>query len=102
MKKWIPVLGSIAVIGFAIIAFSTSSSRGSARHELIERLDSKTSKVELFWDAPPTTVKKLPAVVYVHGVQEEGRPGATNLVKGGVLSSTAKLGYFAAAMSMPG
>ena len=59
-------------------------------------------KVEIFWDAPQKADKKLPAIVYVHGAQDERRPGAINLVKGEVLSSTAKLGFFAAAMSMPG
>jgi len=101
MKKWIPVVLLVA-IGLTIIAFSVASSKGSAHHELVERLDSKASKVELFWDAPQKTDKKLPVIVYIHGVQDEGRPGAINLVKGGILSSSAKLGYFAAAMSMPG
>ena len=101
MKKWIPIV-AIIVIAIPVIAFSTSSSRGAGHRELIERLDSKTNKVELFWDAPPKTDHKLPAILYVHGVQDEGRPGAINLAKGGILSSTAKLGYFAAAMSMPG
>jgi dipeptidyl aminopeptidase/acylaminoacyl peptidase len=101
MKKWIPV-AVIVVIVIGVVAFSTFSSRNSGHHELIERLDSKTKKVEIFWDAPQKPDKKVPAIVYVHGVQDERRPGAINLVNGEVLSSTAKLGYFAAAMSMPG
>ena len=56
----------------------------------------------LFWDATQKTDKKLPAIVYIHGVQDEGRPRAINLVKGGILSSTGMLSYCAAAMSMPG
>jgi dipeptidyl aminopeptidase/acylaminoacyl peptidase len=104
MQKWRFVFAIVAavMIGVAVRAFSTASPRASAHHELIERLDSKTRKVELFWDAPQKSDKKLPAIVYVHGVQDEGRPGAINLVNGDVLSSTAELGYFAAAMSMPG
>src|SRR6185503_17910059 len=96
------VIVAIVAVGFAVRALSTSSPASSAHRELVERLDSKSSKVELFWDAPPSANEKLPAIVYVHGVQGEDRPGAMNLVKGGVLSATAKLGYFAAAMSMPG
>jgi dipeptidyl aminopeptidase/acylaminoacyl peptidase len=96
------VIVAIVAVGFAVRALSTSTPASSAHRELVQRLDSKTSKVELFWDAPPSANKKLPAIVYVHGVQGEDRPGAMNLVKGGVLSATAKLGYFAAAMSMPG
>ena len=102
MKKWMPI-SAIIVVGLAIVGLSISSSRSSGHHELIKRLDSKTGKVvEFFWDAPQKTDKKLPAIVYVHGVQDESRPGAIKLVKGDVLSSTAKMGYFAAAMSMPG
>ena len=105
MKKWtsaLVIVFALVAIGFAVRAFSTSSPQNSAHQELVERLDSKTSKVELFWDAPQATNKKLPAIVYVHGVQGEERLGAINLAKGGILSDTAKRGYFAAAMSMPG
>ena len=101
MKKWMPI-SAIIVVGLGVVGVSISSSRSSGHHELIDRLDSKMGKVELYWDAPQKTDKKLAAIVYVHGVQGEGRPGAINLVKGDVLSSTAKMGYFAAAMSMPG
>jgi dipeptidyl aminopeptidase/acylaminoacyl peptidase len=58
--------------------------------------------MEVFWEAPANPEKKWPAIVYIHGVQDESGPGAINFVKGGLLSSTAKLGYFAVGMSMPG
>ena len=70
--------------------------------EEITRLDSDKKVVELFWAAPQKVNGKLPAVIYVHGVQDQNRPGAINLANAGVLRATADLGVFAAAMSMPG
>jgi dipeptidyl aminopeptidase/acylaminoacyl peptidase len=101
MKKWI-LIGVIVTIALAVGAFSLSSPKQFAHRELIDRLDSKTARVEILWDAPPNAGKKLPAIVYVHGVQDESRPGAINLANFGILSATAKRGYFAVAMSMPG
>ena len=42
------VIVAIVAVGFAVRALSTSSPASSAHRELVERLDSKTSKVELF------------------------------------------------------
>ena len=103
MKKWIaPLVVAVVVVALTALRFFAPAAAGSAHHELVERLDSKGNKVEVFWDAPPSPGKKLPAIVYVHGMQDPAGPGAINLVRADVLRDTAKRGYFAAAMSMPG
>jgi dipeptidyl aminopeptidase/acylaminoacyl peptidase len=73
-----------------------------SHHELIKRMDSPLKQVEIYWTSPVDTNKRLPAIIYIHGVQGGDRPGAINMANGGLLNLTTDLGYFAVAMSMPG
>jgi dipeptidyl aminopeptidase/acylaminoacyl peptidase len=83
----------------ALLAGTPASSELATHHELI---GSAGNQVEIYWAAPPGAQVKLPAVVYIHGVQGEGRPGAKNFVEGGLLQTSAAKGYLSVGMSMPG
>ncbi len=91
------------VFTFPICAFAGKSNL-SVHQELIEKLGAANEKVELYWTAPSNgqSKKKYPAIIYVHGVQDDSHPGAINMVNGGLLQMTSDLGYFAVATSMPG
>jgi dipeptidyl aminopeptidase/acylaminoacyl peptidase len=99
MKKWRCLLTNVSLIFSATLAPSTASSELAAHHELI---GSAGKQVEIYWAAPPRAQDKLPVVVYIHGVQGEGRPGAKNFVDGGLLEVSAAKGYLSIGMSMPG
>jgi|GEM_PF-5826632 len=102
MRRW-PYIFGIVFIVFSVNAFSSSQSNQAPIHrEEVVRLDADKKVVELYWAAPHKVNGKFPAIIYVHGVQDQSRPGAINLANAGVLRATADLGVFAAAMSMPG
>jgi dipeptidyl aminopeptidase/acylaminoacyl peptidase len=99
MQKWPCLLTFGLLISGATLAASPASSKLAAHHELI---DSASNQVEIYWAVPPAAQGKLPVVVYIHGVQGEGRPGAKNFVEGGLLALSAAKGYLSIGMSMPG
>ena len=99
MKKWPYFLTFGLLISGATLAASPASSELAAHHELI---GSAGNHVEIYWAVPPGAQGKLPVVVYIHGVQGEGRPGAKNFVEGGLLELSAAKGYLSIGMSMPG
>ncbi|WP_454021143.1 alpha/beta hydrolase family protein [Azospirillum sp. Marseille-Q6669] len=59
------------------------------------------AKVELIIECPPGGGSR-PAVMLMHGHQDEPRPGAEWAVRAGLFSSVLAMGYVAAAVSMPG
>ena len=71
----------------------------ATHHEWVR---SAGNQVEIYRVAPPREQGKLPVVVYIHGVQGEGRPGAKNFVEGGLLALSAAKGFLSIGMSMPG
>jgi len=83
---------------------AAGASNFTAHQELITKIGATNEKVELYWTAPSNVQanKRYPAIIYVHGVQGDSRPGAINMVDGGLLEMTADLGFFAVATSMPG
>jgi len=101
MKPWI--FAAAIVFTFSLRP-AAGESTFTAHQELIEKIGATSEKVELYWTAPsnPQANKKYPAIIYVHGVQDERYPGAINMVNGGLLQMTSDLGYFAVAASMPG
>ena len=99
MKKWLYLLTFGLLVSSATLAESPASSELAAHHELI---GSAGNQVEIYWAVPPRAQGKLPVVVYIHGVQGEGRPGAKNFVEGGLLKISAAKGYLSVGMSMPG
>ncbi len=100
MKYGISIFLLLGTLG--CISISTPSKASAIHHELIPRVDQENGKVEIYFAEPTAVTKKMSAVVYIHGVQRNERPGAVNLANGGVLDLTAKMGYLAVAMSMPG
>jgi len=101
MKPWI--LATAIALSFPLW-LAASENNFTAHQELIDKIGAVNEKVELYWAAPSNAQpsKKYPAIIYVHGVQDESHPGAINMVNGGLLQMTSELGYFAVATSMPG
>ena len=99
MKKWLYLLTFGLLVSSATLAESPAPSELAEHHELI---GSAGNQVEIYWAVPPGAQGKLPVVVYIHGVQGEGRPGAKNFVEGGLLKISAAKGYLSVGMSMPG
>lgn len=102
MTKNISIFFLIIVLSCAAIARPLSAPNSQINQELVSRSDTADGKVEIYWASPKGQNKNLPAVVYVHGVQDATRPGALNFAKGGLLKLTANLDYIAVGMSMPG
>ena len=100
-KVWILV---VAIVFTFPIRSLAGENKFSAHQELIENIGATNEKVELYWTAPSNVDanKVYPAIIYVHGVQDDSHPGAINMVNGGLLQMTSDLGYFAVATSMPG
>ena len=89
MKTWLCLLTFGLLVSSTTLAESPAPSGPAAHHELIR---SAGNQVEIFWAAPPGAQRKLPVVVYIHGVQGEDRPGAKNFVEGGLRKISAALG----------
>ena len=99
MKNWLYLLTLGLLLSSATLAESPVPSKLAEHHALI---GSAGNHVEIYWAVPPRARGKLPVVVYIHGVQGEGRPGAKNFLEGGLLRISAAKGYFSVGMSMPG
>lgn len=99
MKKWLHLLAFGLLISSATLAEVKAPSGLAVHHELI---GSAGNQVEIYWAVPPGARGKLPAVLYIHGVQGEDRPGAKNFVDGRLLQISAAKGYLSIGMSMPG
>ena len=99
MKKWLYLLAFGSLMSSATLAASSARAELAPHHELI---GSANNQVEIYWAVPPKAKGKLPVVVYIHGVQGEGRPGAKNFVEGGLLKVSAAYGFLSVGMSMPG
>jgi dipeptidyl aminopeptidase/acylaminoacyl peptidase len=71
------------------------------RRELLPHSQDSNKKVELFWTQPAGD-GPYPAVLLIHGHQEQVRNGGEALVRAGRLGIIASQGYVAAALSQPG
>ena len=99
MKRWPYFLTFGLLISGATLAAIPALTEVASHHGLIR---SAGNQVEIYWAVPPGAQGRLPVVVYIHGVQGEGRPGAKNFVEGGLLELSAAKGYLSIGMSMPG
>ena len=99
MKKWLYLLTLGLLACSASLAESPVPPAVATHHEII---GSAGNEVEIYWVAPSGVQGKVPAVIYIHGVQGEDRPGARNFVEGGLLKLSADKGYLSVGMSMPG
>jgi dipeptidyl aminopeptidase/acylaminoacyl peptidase len=69
--------------------------------ELLPHSKESNKKVELFWTKPKGD-GTYPAILSIHGHQEQVRDGCESYVMRGRLGMMAALGYVAAAVSQPG
>jgi len=69
--------------------------------EFLSHTEESNKKVELFW-TKPNGDGTYPAILFIHGHQEQVRDGGESYVKGGRLGMMAARGYVAAAVSQPG
>src|SRR5436190_4409609 len=72
-----------------------------ARREFLAHPQDASKRIELFWTRPPGE-GPYPAVLFVHGHQEEIRDGGALYVRTGRLAAMASRGYLAASLSQPG
>jgi dipeptidyl aminopeptidase/acylaminoacyl peptidase len=73
----------------------------SVRREFLPHPQDKNRKIEVFW-TKPAGEGPYPAVLFVHGHQEEIRDGGGLYVRTGRLATLARRGYVAASLSQPG
>jgi dipeptidyl aminopeptidase/acylaminoacyl peptidase len=71
------------------------------RREMLSHSKDSNKKIELFWTKPPGD-GPYPAILYIHGHQEQLRDGGETYVKTGRLGVMASRGYVVAALSQPG
>lgn len=79
----------------------TDPSGQTIRRELLPHKTVNDKKVELFWTTPHGS-EPWPAILFIHGHQEQHRSGGEDYVKVGRLGRMAKRGYVAASVSQPG
>jgi dipeptidyl aminopeptidase/acylaminoacyl peptidase len=105
-RKCPSVLIFVLISGIAACAATEkgplTDPKGRVIHrELLSHSVNKNKKVELFW-AKPSGNGPYPAVLFIHGHQEDYRSGGEMYVKGGTLGTMASRGYVSAAVSQPG
>lgn len=71
------------------------------RREFLPHSRDGNKKVELFWTKPPGE-GPYPAILFIHGHQEQVKNGGEEYVRVGRLGIMASRGYVAAAVSQPG
>ena len=71
------------------------------RREMLSHGKDSNKKIELFW-TKPTGDGPYPAILYIHGHQEQLRDGGETYVKTGRLGVMAGRGYVVASLSQPG
>ncbi len=72
-----------------------------AHRELLPHTHNGNKKIELFWTKPAGD-GPYPAVLFIHGHQEQVRRGGEDYFKFGHLGNLARRGFVAASLSQPG
>lgn len=85
---------------FAQAGADTESGGGAVQRELLQHRQT-TKKIEIFWTKPVDQGPR-PALLFIHGHQEQIRSGGEAFVKTGRLAIMARRGYVVAALSQPG
>lgn len=101
--KSVLVLLLLQLVGCAAIEEGQLIDRGGwlVRREFLPRSRDSNKKIELFWTKPAGD-GPYPAVLLIHGHQEQVRNGGEAFVKTGRLGILARQGYVAASLSQPG
>lgn len=101
--KSLLILAFLPLVGCAAVEEGALIDRGGwvSRRELLPHSKDNNKKVELFWTRPGGD-GPYPAVIYIHGHQEQVRNGGEAFFRTGRLGILASRGYVAASISQPG
>ena len=102
-SKSLLVLLLLLLVGCAAIEEGQLIDRGGwlVRREFLPHSKDGNKKIELFWTKPAGD-GPYPAVLLIHGHQEQVRNGGEAFVRTGRLGILARQGYVAASLSQPG
>ena len=91
------------LVSCAAVQPETLTDRGGwvIQREFLQHRQNQSKKVEVFW-TKPVEQGPWPAVLFIHGHQEQLRNGGEAFVSTGRLGSMASRGYVAASLSQPG
>src|SRR5262245_45299430 len=101
--KSVLVLTLCALVGWVAAQPHTlmESSGWAIQREFLQPRQNISKKIEIFW-TKPVEPGPWPAVLFIHGHQEQTRNGGEAFVRTGRLGIMASRGYVAAALSQPG
>jgi dipeptidyl aminopeptidase/acylaminoacyl peptidase len=101
--KSLIMLASLLLAGCTAVEEGPLIDRGGwlVHREFLLHSKDSTKKIELFW-TKPNGDGPYPAVLYIHGHQEQIRNGGELFVRTGRLGVMAGRGYVAASLSQPG
>ncbi len=91
------------LVSCAAVQPETLTDRGGwvIQREFLQHRQNQSKKIEVFW-TKPVEQGPWPAVLFIHGHQEQRRNGGEAFVSTGRLGSMASRGYVAASLSQPG
>ncbi|HEY8187309.1 MAG TPA: hypothetical protein VIF64_14640 [Pyrinomonadaceae bacterium] len=97
------ILALLLPVGCVAVEEGTLIDRGEwvVRREFLPHNRDSNKKVEIFWTKPAGS-GPYPALLFIHGHQEQNKNGGEVYVSTGRLGITASRGYVAAAVSQPG
>ena len=101
--KSLLLLTLFMLVGCATVQPGALTDRGGwvIQREFLPHRQNISRKIEVFW-TKPVEQGPWPAVLFIHGHQEQSRDGGEALVRTGRLGIMASRGYVAAALSQPG
>jgi dipeptidyl aminopeptidase/acylaminoacyl peptidase len=101
--KGLFILALLTLVGCASVEEGALIDRAGrvSRRELLPHSKDGNKKVELLWTKPAGD-GPYPAVLFIHGHQEQNRNGGEAYVKAGYLGIMASRDYVAASLSQPG
>src|SRR5262245_27660050 len=101
--KSVLLLSLVMLVGFTAVQPDTLTDRGGwvIQREFLQHRQNISKKIEVFWTTPRAP-GPWPAILFIHGHQEQSRNGGEAFVRTGRLGIMASRGYVAAALSQPG
>jgi len=101
--KSVLLLSLVMLVGFTAVQPDTLADRGGwvIQREFLQHRQNISKKIEVFW-TKPTEPGPWPAILFIHGHQEQIRNGGEAFVRTGRLGIMASRGYVAGALSQPG
>jgi dipeptidyl aminopeptidase/acylaminoacyl peptidase len=101
--KNILLLTLVLLVGCAAVPSSALTGSGDwvIQREFLQHRQNSSKTIEVFW-TKPREPGPWPAILFIHGHQEQLRNGGEAFVRTGRLGIMASRGYVAAALSQPG